>query len=130
MQSDQSLCLSLEYFRNVKLLTKQHLEFLSVTGGCTGSSESIHVKIPHCWKSHVIFEMTDTGCNDHIQGLLHVANKGAVQPAHLSNLISTFATGSLDSILSYDVAFGSEIKPCNKIDKPLVVFRFQETLHT
>ena len=23
-------------------------------GGCTGSSESTHVKIPHCWKSHVV----------------------------------------------------------------------------
>ena len=30
-----------------------HLEFLSLKGGCTGSSESIHVKMPHCWKSHV-----------------------------------------------------------------------------
>ena len=28
--------------------------FLSLTGGFTGSSESIHVKMPHCWKSHVI----------------------------------------------------------------------------
>ena len=37
----------------VKLLTEHHLEFLSVKAGCTGSSESIHVKIPHCWKSHV-----------------------------------------------------------------------------
>ena len=27
-------------------------------------------------------------------------------------------------ILSYDVASGSEIKPCNKNDKPLVVYRF------
>ena len=26
--------------------------------------------------------------------------------------------------LSNDVASGSEIKPCNKIDKPLVVYRF------
>ena len=26
--------------------------------------------------------------------------------------------------LSYDVASGSEIKPCIKIDKPLVVYRF------
>ena len=25
--------------------------------------------------------------------------------------------------LSYDVAFGSEITPCNKIDEPLVVYR-------
>ena len=27
-------------------------------------------------------------------------------------------------MLSYDVAFGSEITPCNKIDKLLVVYRF------
>ena len=26
--------------------------------------------------------------------------------------------------LSYDIASGSEIKPCNKIDKPLVVYKF------
>ena len=38
----------------VKLLTEHHLEFLSFTGGCTGSSESILVKTPHCWKSHVM----------------------------------------------------------------------------
>ena len=37
----------------IKLLTKQHLEFLSLKGGCTDSSESKHVKMPHCWKSHV-----------------------------------------------------------------------------
>ena len=36
-----------------KLLTEHHLEFLSLKGGCTGLSESIHVKMPHCWKSHV-----------------------------------------------------------------------------
>ena len=36
----------------VKLLTEHHLEFLSLKGGCTGSSKSTHVKIPHCWKSH------------------------------------------------------------------------------
>ena len=37
----------------VKLLTEQHLVFLSLKGGCTGSSESTLVKMPHCWKSHV-----------------------------------------------------------------------------
>ena len=35
----------------VKLLTEHHLEFLSLTGGCTGSYESTLVKIPHCCKS-------------------------------------------------------------------------------
>ena len=38
----------------VKLLTEHHLEFLSFKGRCTGSSESILVKMPHCWKSHVM----------------------------------------------------------------------------
>ena len=36
----------------VKLLTEHHLEFLSLKGGCRGLSESTHVKMPHCWKSH------------------------------------------------------------------------------
>ena len=52
-QSDQSHCQSLEYSMSVKLLTEQNLEFISLKGGCTGSSESTLVKMPHCWKSHV-----------------------------------------------------------------------------
>ena len=38
----------------VKLLTEHHLEFLSLKGGCRGSSESTQVKIPHCWKFHAL----------------------------------------------------------------------------
>ena len=41
----------------VKLLFEHHLEFLSLKGGCTGSSESTLVKMPHCWKSHVEAQM-------------------------------------------------------------------------
>ena len=54
VQSGQSLCPLLEYSMAVNLLTEQHLEFLSLKGGCTGSSESTHVKMPHCWKSYVV----------------------------------------------------------------------------
>ena len=32
--------------------------------------------------------------------------------------------------LSYDVASGSEITPCNKIDKPPVVYRFTGNVMT
>ena len=46
---------------SVMLLTEHHLEFLSLTGGCIGSSESTHVKIPHCWKSGVTAHIV-TGC--------------------------------------------------------------------
>ena len=44
----------------VKLLTEQHLEFLSLKGGCTGSSEYTLVKMPHCWESHVAVQMSFT----------------------------------------------------------------------
>ena len=36
----------------------------------------------------------------------------------------------LNSQLSYDVASESEITPCNKIDKPLVVYRFTGNVMT
>ena len=52
-QTDQSICWSLKYSMTVKLLTEPHLRFLSLKGGCTASSESTLVKMPHCWKSHV-----------------------------------------------------------------------------
>ena len=41
----------------VKLLTEHNLEFLSLKGGCRGSSESTLVKMPHCWKSHVTAQL-------------------------------------------------------------------------
>ena len=56
-QSGQSLCQSIEYSRSIKLLVKHHLEFLSLNGGCTGSSESTHVKMPHCWESNVVAQL-------------------------------------------------------------------------
>ena len=37
----------------VKLLSQHHLEFLGLRGGCTGSTESALVKMPHCWKSRI-----------------------------------------------------------------------------
>ena len=46
---------------SVKLLTVHHLEFLSLKGGCTGSSESTPVKMPHCWKSHVMAQLSQDG---------------------------------------------------------------------
>ena len=41
----------------VKLLSEHHLEFLSLIGGCRGSSESTLVKMSNCWKSHAAAHM-------------------------------------------------------------------------
>ena len=56
-QTDQSLFWSLEFSISVKLMTEHRLEFLSLKGGCTGSSESTYVKMPHCWKSRVLAQI-------------------------------------------------------------------------
>ena len=53
-QSDQSLCWSLEHSTSVKLLTEHNFGFLSLTGGCSGWSESTLVKMPHCLESRVV----------------------------------------------------------------------------
>ena len=45
----------------IKLLTEQHFKFLTLKGGCTGLSESIHVKTAHCWKSHVAAHFIECG---------------------------------------------------------------------
>ena len=51
-------------------MAENNLEFLSLKGGCTGSSESTHVNIPHCWKSHVAAHMLlSVQCN----AVMHVA---------------------------------------------------------
>ena len=47
---------------SVKLLTEHHLEFLSLKGGCVGSSESTLVKMPHCW-NHVLWLI----CRNHLR---------------------------------------------------------------
>ena len=42
----------------VKVLAEHHLEFLSFKGGCRGSSESTHVKMPPHTKSHAKAQIT------------------------------------------------------------------------
>ena len=55
---------------SVKLLTEHHLEFQRLKGDCTGSSESVHVKMPHCWKSHVAAQIKNTILSKEINRLI------------------------------------------------------------
>ena len=41
----------------VKLLTEHNLEFLSLKGECTGSSESTLDKMLHFWISHAVAQI-------------------------------------------------------------------------
>ena len=57
---------------NVKILTKHHLESLSLKGGYTGSSESTLVKMPYCWKSHTVAELYWTIQNTCINCIIEI----------------------------------------------------------
>ena len=65
----------------VKLLTEHHLEFLSLKGGCRGSSESILVKMPHCGKSRGMAQImydsvrTTKSCHRVKYGIFHANYK-------------------------------------------------------
>ena len=101
-QSDQSLCLSLDYSMSVKLLTEHHLEFLSLKGDCIGSPESTLVKMPHCWKSHVAAQLCSgyskdpqsqwDGSFEHPKQMFKVMDKKIFSILRLKNLL-TWAYG-------------------------------------
>ena len=65
----------------IKPLTEHHLEFLSLNRGCTGSSESIHVKMPHCWKSrrgsYVLIERQENSYQKACMPNIFVSNENA-----------------------------------------------------
>ena len=75
----------------LKLLIEHHLEFLSLKGGCTGSSVSTLVKILHCWKSHVTAQLR---CS--FSGVVHFLE---------SKIVNIFLPSSLN------ICFGSSKEP-------------------
>ena len=59
------------------------LEFLSLTGGCIGSSESALVKMPHCWKSHVTTHLKYEGSVHDIRYLSHYTQMHLINSANV-----------------------------------------------
>ena len=58
---------------SANLLTDHRLElFLSLKGDYTGSSESTHVKMPHCWKSHVTAQFCNCSASPVIKKLTYL----------------------------------------------------------
>ena len=53
----------------VKLQAEHHLDFVSLKGGCRGSSESTLVKMSICWKSHATAHLSFNF--DQVYSILH-----------------------------------------------------------
>ena len=73
----------------VKLLTEHHLEFLSLKGGCRGSSQSTLVKMSNCWKSHA---MAHEPVHEFSTNVVYATSKASDQPGHTHSLIRAFAS--------------------------------------
>ena len=58
---------------SVKLLTEHRLEFVSLKGGCTGSSESTLVRMPHCRGS--IYDILASSRCVRYAGYFHISKK-------------------------------------------------------
>ena len=72
----------------VTLLTEHHLEFISLKGGCRGSSESTLVKMPHYWKSchgSIICMCSMVLCNSLNSMIAVVSIKTPVTPGQRSH---------------------------------------------
>ena len=94
---------------NIKLLTEHHLEFLSLKGGCRGSSESIHIKMPHCWKSHVAVQMVYEGdLNGKITSLM-TRRVEAYQYGDLSSQVSV-TEGIIWALSPQNLSYGFQKK--------------------
>ena len=77
---------------NIKLLTEQRLEFLSLKIGDTGSSGSTHVKMSHCWNSHVTGKQSNESVHEIPNNVACATSKASDQPAHMRRLVRAFAS--------------------------------------
>ena len=64
---------------SVKLLTENRLEFASLKGGCTGSSESTLVKMPHCVAAQFMIYWLRADAYDTLGGTFISQRKGKIQ---------------------------------------------------
>ena len=69
----------------------------------------------------VNLEVVTSVCRDNLVNVYH-SEQGPAQSKARKVLAHIY------HILSYDVASGSEITPCNKIDRPLAVYRFSNIM--
>ena len=72
---------------SVKLLTEHRLEFVSLKGGCTGSSESKLVRMPHCVAAQFMIYWLRADAYDTL-GTFISQRKGKIQTSNVTtNLV-------------------------------------------
>ena len=96
-QSDQSLCLSLDYLMIVKLLTEHHLDFLNFNEAAQ-TPLSLHLEKCHIVGNYMLRLITGPRRKKTcLRGFAD--NTDVDQPAHPRSLISTFVIRFLKTII-------------------------------
>ena len=69
-------------------MTEHHLECLSLKGGCRGSSESTHFKMPYFWKFHALAQLFHLYIVlfQELPDTIHVC--GRINPEHVWDYLS------------------------------------------
>ena len=109
-QSDQSLCKSLECSMSVKLLSEQHLEFLSLKGGFTCLSESTHIKMQTLLEITLLFIFFSSIF--HLSGpMLTVRLYFILSSWHNRILVHLMLNSLPPIVLCCQIAFAKGLKP-------------------
>ena len=88
------------------------------------------------WRSKKLFRVAVVDCSKHflltLQDILNPFMSFTFKKMQVIKIsqMFPFLFIATELYLSYDVASGSEITPCNKICKPLVVYRFSGNVMT
>ena len=75
---------------SVKLLTEHRLEFVSLKGGCTGSSESTLVKMPNCVAAQFMIYWLRADAYDTLGGTFISQRKGKLQIKFFMHAVRRF----------------------------------------
>ena len=103
---------------SIKLLNEYHLEFLSLKGGCTGSSESTFVKMPNCWKSHVAAQIPYLLNNQRSKTTICVEIYSKFVHSHPGTETIVFVTDLIQLFHNQETALAPT---CVTLDKPLLI---------
>ena len=97
---------------SVKLLTEHRLEFVSLKGGCTGSSESTLVRMPHCVAAQFMIYWLRADAYDAL-GTFISQRKGKIQTSNVTtNLV--FHASSAPFMLEFIVIGVFSCKPMKR----------------
>ena len=93
----------LNYWRNI-------IWGYKLKGGGTGSSESIHVKMPHCWKSHGAAHISEAWADIE---LLHFVSLFNIFIIKVSELLGNISLKGAATLKSSETEMQVLIKSCN-----------------